>query len=61
MICIRQSVELLPNDNREQAVKRLLSILETGLLSELSQFDGNNPNPITITLRIKQTITQKEN
>lgn len=58
MISVRQQQMILPCDLT--AVDQLLALMKCELLEQLAQFEqGENTNPITITLNIKQTVTQR--
>lgn len=58
MISIRQTTVLLtPNDNT--AIAEFMGAIQAQLLEGLAKMEQQNSAPITITLSIKQTVTQR--
>lgn len=59
MISIRQSLQLLSLQHQEETITALMNAIRAELQESLAKMESENAAPITITLQIKQTVTQR--
>lgn len=58
MISIRQTTVLFTADDKT-AIADFIETIRTQLLEGIAKMEQQNPAPITLTLHIKQTVTQR--